>query len=439
MAGLKQAELGQKIGYSGSQVSRIESGQSGAADSTRRAIARELGIPPAELGLAPDTPSTSEQLRAQHGPTTLTREPTEEVGDEVPLERRGFLVGVAGVVGAGALTHRAAPAAPVNAADAEQSTSPAAELERALYTPRSPSGPVSLASVRKALASARVQFQGGKYGAMADALPPLIEQALLVRSQSSGDAHDHASAALADAYTLASEWGVKLHDDSLAWVFADRAAVTAQDTSSLVSTAEASRQLAIAMRRSGRFDAATARLVTTAHGLGAQRGSAPDALLAVYGTLLLTAAYTQAQKGARSSAYDLLDEARDTARRMGSAAQAGSFSSEFGSPQVEGYAIGIHHALGETGQAIKSVHAMNVRQLPTAERRARYAIDAARAYRGAGMTADCYNALVLAHRHAPEEVLRPSIKAMVTDLLYAPGRAPVGLREFAHRVGAVGS
>jgi hypothetical protein len=46
-------------------------------------------------------------------------------------------------------------------------------------------------------------------------------------------------------------------------------------------------------------------------------------------------------------------------------------------------------------------------------------------------------ALLAAERHAPEEVDRPSVRDLVSGLLYAPTVIPDGLRGLADRIGAV--
>ena len=63
--------------------------------------------------------------------------------------------------------------------------------------------------------------------------------------------------------------------------------------------AAASRAVAIAMRRAGHYDAATTMLTRTALSLDAAHGAPPVPVLAAYGSLLCTAAYSSAQHGQR--------------------------------------------------------------------------------------------------------------------------------------------
>ncbi|CAL9513682.1 hypothetical protein [Streptomyces sp. enrichment culture] len=74
--------------------------------------------------------------------------------------------------------------------------------------------------------------------------------------------------------------------------------------------------------------------------------------------------------------------------------------------------------------------------LPTAERRARYWIDVARAFDQWGRPERCYRALLAAERAAPQEVRRGAVRAVAAGLL-RHDRALPGVRAFARRVGAL--
>ena len=76
------------------------------------------------------------------------------------------------------------------------------------------------------------------------------------------------SAILADAYVLASELALKANEDGIAWVAADRALPAARDSGDPAAIAAASRAVAMAMRRQGHYDGATAMLTSTALTLG---------------------------------------------------------------------------------------------------------------------------------------------------------------------------
>jgi transcriptional regulator with XRE-family HTH domain len=427
---LSQAQFGRLIGYSASMVSRFESGESAADMETLRSIALVLSIPPESLGLAADTPSITDPSRVPHGTATLMPKNNKDGGLVVPLERRGFLAGVTAAVGLGRLGPRVGAAGSRTCPD-----DLVAALEQALYSTAVPDGPLTLWGVQSELAIARSEFHASSYQALGERLPRLLATARALYDSNGGTTRERASALLADTLALSSEWSFKQHQDALAWVYADRAFTAACRSGDLTSTGEAARQLAIAMRRAGHYDAATQLLVDNARSLDTGRGDTTNAALAVYGSLLLTASYSEAQHGRRTSAEELLGEAGQAALRLSATPNSGSFAASFGLNQVNIYAIGVQNALGEPGVALEYARQVRPERLSSPERRARYAIDTARAYRSTGDTERCYRMLLSAEHLAPEEVNRPSVRAIAADLLFAPGPAPTGLREFAQRLG----
>src|SRR4051812_39887530 len=88
-AGLTQAQLGQRCGYSASAVSRLEHGQPPLHDiGVRRRLAAALGIPGRMLGLAGSSPGHDRVGTGRPRPPTATLRPGEG-GD--PMKRRIFL------------------------------------------------------------------------------------------------------------------------------------------------------------------------------------------------------------------------------------------------------------------------------------------------------------------------------------------------------------
>jgi hypothetical protein len=123
-------------------------------------------------------------------------------------------------------------------------------------------------------------------------LPEAIATAQTSLHETTGQQHDQIAALLADAYSLASELCIKLRDDALAWITAERARSAAQASGDVASIAEAARMASIALRRHGHHDTATTLLTSTALDLGADSGDPAPELLATYGSLLCTASYT---------------------------------------------------------------------------------------------------------------------------------------------------
>jgi hypothetical protein len=309
-----------------------------------------------------------------------------------------------------------------------------ASLEEILAGSAAPARPASLTTLQAGLSVAWQDFSTCHYHALAGRLPGLIRVASASRDYATGRSRQTFDASLADAYVLTSELAVKAKQDAMAWVAADRALPAARDSGDPATIAAASRAVAIAMRRMGHYNTATTLLTSTALDLGADRGHPPVPVLAAYGSLLCTAAYACAQNDQRHQALELITEAQAAATRMGDVTVGHSV---FSSANVEVYQIGIHTALGDSAQALDHARAVVQASLPTPERHARFCIDTARAWLQHGRPDQAYEALLVAERHSPEEIRRPSVRALITTISQPPGIRPYGFRQFAERNGAL--
>ncbi|MFD8462257.1 helix-turn-helix domain-containing protein [Streptomyces antimycoticus] len=408
-ARLTQAQVGQACGYSASAVSRIESGRMRVDHVALVRFAAFLNLPLDRL-IATPVPG---------GPMVDTVECPS--GEEDAVRRRELLTGA---LAAGATA--VVGAAPAGAATGP--FDPAVGLEDALF--RLPSAaPVPPARLVQQAAAARSDFCAARYTSLGRALPGLLAAASASRDASGGRAREQAGMVLARAYVLAAELALKQHNDA-AWVAADRALTVARASGHPVPIGESSRVLAITMRRSGQCPAAVRLLTQEAVDLDANRSSTG----AVRTTLLLTAAYTAATSRDRATALGLLDEAQEeTARRQ---AVPGLFTVDASQTQVDVYRIGVLNALGTPDEGVKVAARLNIDRMPTAERRARAWTDTARMWHALGDHPQTFAALRKVEQEAPQEVRRPALRALTTDLLYLPARVP-GVREFAARTGAL--
>jgi hypothetical protein len=98
---------------------------------------------------------------------------------------------------------------------------------------------------------------------------------------------------LAEAYILTADFAVKLNDDPLSWMTADRALEAAQSGDDPLTLADARRAVATAMRRSGHADRACDLLLRACSDIDPE---SPDEL-AMYGSMLNVAAYTAVTGG----------------------------------------------------------------------------------------------------------------------------------------------
>ncbi|MGH3942244.1 MAG: helix-turn-helix domain-containing protein [Pseudonocardiaceae bacterium] len=421
---LTLAQAGKRCGYSASTMSRLETGRQPLTDVTLlRHFAEVFSIPLGLFGLAPpraESSPTGAASTSSTGQDATVCGKTAREGGEDPVRRRRALTGLVGITGATLL------GIPDHAGAQDDSVLvPSAPTAVAVH--------LFVRELRATLAVARSLFQRCRYADLADTLPELIRTTQLSRDETDGHQHEELSALLADAYSLASELCIRLHDYPLAWVTADRARSAAHASGNAASVAEAARMASIAMRKHGHHDAAITLLSTTALKLSATTGSPQPDLLGTYGSLLCTAAYTAAQHGSRGHALELIGEAEDAARHLD---QTTTSHSTFSATNVTIYQIGVRTALGDAGTALDYARRVEIRSLPTAERQARFCVDTARAWHRFGDLRKCYQALQAAEHVAPEELRRPSVRSLVTTLLRAPGPVPAELRALAARIQA---
>lgn len=149
---------------------------------------------------------------------------------------------------------------------------------------------------------------------------------------------------------------------------------------------------------------------------------------------LLTAAYSAAQAGDRSTALNLADEADVCSTRLPAIPGGELFTVDATPAQCALYRIGIHNTLNTPDEALPYARALDPTSFPTPERRARAFTDTARMWHQLGDNRRAYAALRAVEHHAPEEVRRPSVQTLTADLTYSSANVP-GLKEFAVRTG----
>jgi hypothetical protein len=201
-----------------------------------------------------------------------------------------------------------------------------------------------------------------------------------------------------------------------------------------VVLAQARRLAATVMRRTHHRDGAQRLMLDAASQLQADTGLAATATAALYGQLLAAASYTAALRDDRDSAWTLLGEAEDAARRVGAVKD-----DRFNMLELAVYKISVSRVLGDFGTAVDYARMVDPARITSPERRARYWEDTALALHGRGRPQAAYQALVAADRDTPQEVrFRPWAQQLTRDLLSGDrsNRLP-GLREFATRVGTV--
>lgn len=382
-ARLRQRDVAAKLGCSISTLSRLETGGAQHADvDTLLRLAQLLSIPLDEFGLGDPFPRSPAGILV----------PIQRGAD---MRRRTLL---AGMIGVGA-------ARPIGAV--------APDLAAAVLAP---TGDLPDAETMTQLRRVRTAFIAGKYGDAARLLPPVIATASRsVRLRP----------VLVHAYALASEIATKTNDNDLASVAADRAFSTAHRSGDPKLVAVAAQRVAIALRRDGQPAQALTLLTRSADDLAAV-GSAR----ALRGHLLLTGSYTAAVAGDDAAATAMLADAELLAGHVPATLR-------FSTAIVSGYAVSICTMLGDTARAVESIARIQPGELPTPERQARTAVDAAHAWDMHGHSARAVSAFLAAERAAPEELKRASVRRRLVSMLDRPGSQPTGLRDLAVRAGAL--
>lgn len=317
-ADLTQTQLGTATGYTAASISRMERGKQPMRDMlllTR--IAEVLNIPPQLLGLAARhaaPPGPVGVPRPLAGGTRVAGRGVRDVfGDEGEGEdrvrRRNLLAGIAGtatgtVLGGTSAAHAGARPALTGLEDL------------LLHRGGTPAGEPTRTTVTAAVDASRRDFGTCRYDTLARALPSRIALA-----QSFGREHPdrqgQSATAVAELYSIATRLCIKLGEDGLAAVTADRALTAALSGAGALTVAEAHRMVSSSWRRQGHYARATDVAVTAAQQLAADRTTPEPQRLSVQGNLYATAAYTAAKQGDRQAAHTLIAEAQATARRLG--------------------------------------------------------------------------------------------------------------------------
>jgi transcriptional regulator with XRE-family HTH domain len=430
---LTLAQLGARTGYSASQVSRYERGLAPITVSVLHCFATALGISPQTFGLVPPEPLHT----VRHASLTTTTAPglKATVAGEVrveddPVRRRQLLASLA-VTAAAAAGASFPGSAVARAGHASTGTLLISRVRDAMLGLDQTSAPIPLPELPAALAATLTDFHRCRYRRLADVLPRLIRSG----HAASGEAGDdpETSRLLAEIYSLATRMLIKLDDQQLGWLAADRTRLIASGADAPLIAAEAARNLAVLARKAGWHDQAAAIALAAADHPDL-RGKDP-AGTAKRGQLIMSAAYTFAKNGDRQTMRELTSDAASIATRLGGRTLLRDHGGGFSPATVTLHRISAEYSIGEPGAAVAAARRVPPASLPSIERRSRYYTDVARAYAQWGRRDECLGALLAAERTAPEEIhTRPAIRDLVSGLLVSGPTKPE-LRGLAARCG----
>ncbi|WP_310728274.1 transcriptional regulator [Streptomyces sp. N2A] len=277
------------------------------------------------------------------------------------------------------------------------------------------------------LAAARHLFTAGEYSRLHQVLP-----ALLAAAHEAGAAGPVKAGRAAGVWVLSSQLAVKQGAMEAAGDFAGQASAAARSSGDPMLLAAAARAAATPLRRTGRADQAL-HLLRQAHDHLTAGPRPSAATLDAAGMVALTAAYTAAQAHLPSPADEFVALAEQTAVCL--AHHNSPPRGELSAQQCALYRIGMHRELGDIDRALAYAAALDPAALPTPERRARAATDTARALLAADDAPAAFTQLQLVEEAAPQEVRRPSVRA-VTEAVAALRPDLPGIAAFTRRTAA---
>lgn len=293
----------------------------------------------------------------------------------------------------------------------------------------------SLADMERLAAEAHACYQSADYVAAARILPGLIEGIETAASETAGDESRRVLTIQHLIYVAAAKLLTKTGDGHLAWIAADRAAVSAVRLGSLALKGLAAYQVTCALLELDHIadaerialDAAEEIDDDTPLGISAQ------------GALFLIAAVIAGRRNDRTSATERLRRAQYLADALGEDGNHGWTA--FGPTNVAIHQVSVAAELGDAAAAIHYAEQIDSSNLPEVlrSRRAQVHLDAAWAYAQHKDDAAVVINLMETERVAPQ-VLRYNVVArgILRELLKRERRsATPGLRPLAARAGVL--
>ncbi|MFJ8313633.1 MULTISPECIES: hypothetical protein [unclassified Streptomyces] len=226
---------------------------------------------------------------------------------------------------------------------------------------------------------------------------------------------------------------IKLDEQQLGWMPADRARHVAEAAGHPLAVAEAARNLAVLARRVGWEEQALSIALNAADNpsLRTSRSGAAER-----GLLIQSAAYSAARSGDKAGMRELTDEAAAIAAHLGGPTALRDHGG-FSPATVQLHRISAEFSTGDPSAALYAARALPPQSLPGVERRARYYTDVAAALAQRGRRDECVRVLLAAEHQAPQEThSRPAVRSLITGLLLS-GRTTPELRALAARAGTL--
>ncbi|MGH8903363.1 MAG: helix-turn-helix domain-containing protein [Egibacteraceae bacterium] len=272
-----------------------------------------------------------------------------------------------------------------------------AAVRRALFTPPPDREPPPLAELRAGVDRAKRLREAGCYEAVGIVLPELLTAGRAAAAQDAPGAWW----CLAGVYQVAATLSRTVGGLDLALLAADRAVAAARRSGDGLLVAVSERRLARTLMRVGLLDEAGAVCSNAADALAPTDVTSLEGW-AVWGSAQLTLAVAAVRGGDGAGAWRVLRDARGAAERVGSGRN--DYWEAFGPANVGVIGVAVALEAGDPVEAMRVADTVEVDELPTAERRARFCVYVARGHALRLDDAATVGLLLEAERHSPEEV-----------------------------------
>jgi transcriptional regulator with XRE-family HTH domain len=238
---------------------------------------------------------------------------------------------------------------------------------------------------------------------------------------------------LALTYQACSASLAKLGEPEAAWIAADRAIHAAERAGDPLLMAAGAFRLGFVFLGARHLDQVEETARTTAEALWPLTDQGNVEAMSLWGGLTLQRAVAASRLNQADTAYEHLARAREMAARVGEGRN--DYNTEFGPANVALHEVAVAVEVGDAGRALRVGAAVDASAL-SAERRARLAVDLARAHAQRRQVDDAVARLLDAELLTPEQVREHrTVRQLVSDLLSMRDPVSAELRELADRVG----
>ncbi|MBB5784265.1 helix-turn-helix domain-containing protein [Nonomuraea jabiensis] len=239
---------------------------------------------------------------------------------------------------------------------------------------------------------------------------------------------------LAVTYQACSASLAKLGEPEAAWIAADRAISAAERAGNPLMMAAGAFRLGFVFLGARHFDQVEETARTAAEALWFLTDQGNVEAMSLWGGLTLQRAVAASRLNQADVAYGHLSRAREMAARVGEGRN--DYNTEFGPANVALHEVAVAVEVGDAGHALRVGAAVDASTL-SSERRARLAVDLARAHAQRRQVDEAMAQLLEAESITPEQVRNHRVvRQLVSDLLSMQDPTSSELRELADRVGA---